>query len=88
MCVAKLAMRRTGIEVSASILSFSRISGAASVLLVAGSTLCAQNSIPTANRWLLNNGLVSRAIAFDAHDGIVTQSWKNLTNDREFIGPE
>lgn len=54
-------------------------------LLLAVSSAAAQSGAPNANRWVLNNGLVSRTIAFDADDGMVTTSWKNLTDGKEFI---
>jgi alpha-galactosidase len=44
-----------------------------------------QNNPPEQNQWILNNGLVGRILAFDAHDGLVTRSWKNLRDSREFI---
>lgn len=55
------------------------------VLFLALSSAMAQHSAPRANRWVLNNGVVSRTIVFDAGDGMVTQSWKNLTDGKEFI---
>lgn len=58
---------------------------AASALLLAAAALCAQNAAPAAGSWTLNNALVSRVIAFDAPDGLVTRSWKNLADNREFI---
>lgn len=68
--------------------SVSKIAAVTLALLPAAGALCAQNNAPQLNRWTLNNGVVSRAIAFDEHEGLVTQSWKNLKDDREFINPE
>ena len=66
----------------------SKISIIALFPLLAAGTLCAQNNTPQPNRWLLNNGVVSRVLAFDASDGLVTQSWKNLKDGKEFINSD
>lgn len=67
-------------------LAVSKIAGTA--LLLAANSLCAQNSTSRVGHWLLNNGIVSRTIAFNARNGIVTQSWKNLVTGKEFIDPQ
>ncbi len=58
------------------------------VLLLVAGILRAQNNPASSIHWVLSNRLVSRELAFDAHDGLVTKSWKNLTDGREFIDPE
>jgi len=37
--------------------------------------------------WTIENGLISRQIVFDRKAGLVTKSWKNLTDGKEFIDP-
>src|SRR6185312_10825143 len=61
---------------------------AAALLSVAVSTACAQKNASAPNRWTLTNGIVSRTIAFDADHGLITQSWKNLIDRKEFIDPQ
>ncbi|HKO12499.1 MAG TPA: alpha-galactosidase [Acidobacteriaceae bacterium] len=61
---------------------------AAALLSVAVSTACAQKNASAPNRWTLTNGIVSRTIAFDADHGLITQSWKNLIDGKEFIDPQ
>ena len=56
-------------------------------LALAASTAEAQKNAPVSGPWVLSNGVVSRTIAFDAQHGLVTQSWKNLADGREFIDP-
>lgn len=58
------------------------------ISLFTGPVLGAQTAAPGENHWVLNNGLVSRSIAFDAHEGLITQSWKNLADGRELIDPQ
>lgn len=58
------------------------------ISLFIGPALGAQTAAPGQNRWVLENGRVSRAIVFDQRDGLVTQSWKNLADGREFIDPK
>lgn len=58
-----------------------------SAFLLAANCLYPQSKLPEPDHWILNNSVVSRTLAFDAHDGLVTRSWKNLRDDREFIDP-
>jgi alpha-galactosidase len=66
---------------------FSKIVTVAAVYLLASGILCAQNNLPKPHRWILSNGVVSRTLVFDAHAGLVTESWKNLKDGKEFIDP-
>jgi alpha-galactosidase len=70
------------------IFSFPRIMITALSLLPATGSLSEQNNIPKPHRWTLRNGVVSRTLVFDAHAGLVTQSWKNLKDGKEFIDPK
>lgn len=56
-----------------------------SAFLLAANLLYPQNNPPAPDRWILSNGVVSRTLAFDVHDGLVTKSWKNLKDGREFV---
>lgn len=67
--------------------TFSKIERLALALLLAGGSATAQNAT-SQNQWMMNNGVVSRVLAFDAHDGLVTHSWKNLKDGKEFIDSE
>lgn len=60
----------------------------AALLVCAISPAGAQNRAPASGPWVLTNGVVSRTIAFDTNDGLITQSWRNLTDGREFIDPK
>ncbi|HEX8710711.1 MAG TPA: alpha-galactosidase, partial [Terracidiphilus sp.] len=64
--------------------AFFKIARVVIVLVLATASLWAQ-SVPNQKHWTLNNGAVSRTIAFDARDGLITNSWKNLKDGKEFI---
>ncbi len=80
------AAREVQVIAKMKVVSFSGVGWVVAALLATPSALCAQTA-PAANQWVLNNGLVSRTIAFDVHDGIVTRSWQNLVDAHEFIDP-
>lgn len=67
--------------------AFSKIDIFAVVLLFAAAALPAQNT-PKQNQWVLDNGFVSRVLTFETRDGLVTRSWKNLKDGKEFIDAE
>lgn len=64
--------------------AFFKIARIALVPLLVTASLWAQ-SAPKQNQWTLNNGIVSRTLGFDARSGLVTNSWKNLKDGKEFI---
>ncbi|HEY0307434.1 MAG TPA: alpha-galactosidase [Acidobacteriaceae bacterium] len=55
------------------------------LLLACGAATASQPE--KAATWTLDNGLVRRQISFDDKAGLVTTSWKNLADDKEFIDP-
>lgn len=67
------------------ILRFIKTANVTPTLLLAAVALPAQSSVPRSNQWALNNGMVSRVLAFDARHGLITTSWKNLDDGKEFI---
>ena len=69
-------------------LTMSKLIACAALLVSAISPARAQNRAPAPGPWLLTNGVVSRTIAFDTNDGLITQSWRNLTDGKEFIDPK
>lgn len=67
---------------------FTQLVNVTSVLLLAAAALPAQSTAPQSNQWTLTNGVVSRELAFDARHGLITTSWKNLIDGKEFIDPQ